>query len=83
MCIRDRGTAAVLHRNAGWVRPARLVAAWLATPGVSFAGGQPVARIVPHGQRWRLLDAAGRLLAEADRVVAVSYTHLTLPTKRT
>jgi len=63
------GTAAVLHRQAGWVRPARLVAAWLATPGVSFIGGRQVARIAPHGNRWQLLDATGQVLAEADRVV--------------
>lgn len=68
--------AALWHARAGWVRPARLVEAWLAQPGVRVETGCRVARIERierierNGQStWALRDADHRLLAEADRVV--------------
>ncbi|WP_082448331.1 FAD-dependent 5-carboxymethylaminomethyl-2-thiouridine(34) oxidoreductase MnmC [Xylophilus sp. Leaf220] len=63
------GTPALLHRRAGWVRPARLIAAWLQTPGVRFVGRSRVARLVAEGDAWHLLAADGSRLATADRVV--------------
>lgn len=60
---------ALWHARAGWVKPARLIAAWLATPGVRFEGGRTVAHIARTADGWALHDAAGRTLAEADRVV--------------
>jgi tRNA 5-methylaminomethyl-2-thiouridine biosynthesis bifunctional protein len=65
-------TTALWHARGGWVKPARLVAAWLAQPGVTVRGGQRVARIESGpapSTGWRLLDSEGRVLAEADRVV--------------
>ena len=62
-------TPALLHRRAGWVRPARLVAAWLRTPGVRFAGCSRVDRLIAEGDAWHLLAADGTRLATADRVV--------------
>lgn len=38
---------ALWHARAGWVRPARLVEAWLASPGVTLQTGARVARIAP------------------------------------
>ena len=80
------GTALALwHLRAGWVRPARLVAALMAQPGVAWCPGARVAQLqhLPgapsgsapagtHGQTggvWRALDARGTLLAEAELVV--------------
>ncbi|MDM0020166.1 FAD-dependent 5-carboxymethylaminomethyl-2-thiouridine(34) oxidoreductase MnmC [Variovorax saccharolyticus] len=63
---------ALWHARAGWVRPARLVEAWLAQPGVLVETGCRVARIEATGEPaagWALRDAGNRLLAEADRVV--------------
>jgi tRNA 5-methylaminomethyl-2-thiouridine biosynthesis bifunctional protein len=64
-------TTALWHAGGGWARPARLVAAWLAQPGVTVRCGARVARIeareAPAG--WQLFDGEGRLLVEADRVV--------------
>jgi tRNA 5-methylaminomethyl-2-thiouridine biosynthesis bifunctional protein len=60
------------HARAGWVRPARLVEAWLAQPGIRLETGRRVSRIERIGglaAPWALRDAQGRLLAEADRVV--------------
>lgn len=64
------GTPALWHAHAGWVRPAALVAAWLATPGVRFVGNTQVAHVASTSDgRWQALDAAGAVLAEADRLV--------------
>ncbi|MDF1485154.1 FAD-dependent 5-carboxymethylaminomethyl-2-thiouridine(34) oxidoreductase MnmC [Ramlibacter sp. H39-3-26] len=62
-------TPALWHRQAGWACPAQLVAAWLALPGVRFAPGAAVERLSGGAAGWRLHDAAGRVLAQADRVV--------------
>ena len=59
---------ALWHADAGWLRPAELVRALLAAPGIRFVGGAAVARIAPHGGGWRVLDEAGHALAEADLV---------------
>ncbi|MCS4508727.1 FAD-dependent 5-carboxymethylaminomethyl-2-thiouridine(34) oxidoreductase MnmC [Xylophilus ampelinus] len=64
-----RDTPALLHRRAGWVRPARLIAAWLQTPGVRFVGRSRVDRLIAEGDTWHLLAADGTRLATADRVV--------------
>jgi tRNA 5-methylaminomethyl-2-thiouridine biosynthesis bifunctional protein len=60
---------ALRHARAGWVRPGRLVEAWLRTPGVAFRGRSAVAQLVRDQTGWQLRDAAGHLLTEADRVV--------------
>ena len=64
-------TTALWHAGGGWAKPARLVAAWLAQPGVTVRCGARVARIEASTDStgWQLFDAEGRLLVEADRVV--------------
>ncbi|MBB3637330.1 tRNA 5-methylaminomethyl-2-thiouridine biosynthesis bifunctional protein [Variovorax sp. BK613] len=62
-------TPAIWHARAAWVKPWRLIAAWLRQPGVEFRGGCRVERLERHPDGWRLFDASGGLLAEADRVV--------------
>ncbi len=64
------GTPALFHARAGWVKPHRLVAAWLDHPAIAFSAGARVEHIeaAPTGG-WRLRDAGGRVLADADRVV--------------
>jgi tRNA 5-methylaminomethyl-2-thiouridine biosynthesis bifunctional protein len=64
-------TIALWHAGGGWARPARLVSAWLAQPGVTVRCGARVDRIVPGvaPAGWQLLDGEGRLLVDADRVV--------------
>ena len=57
---------ALWHAEAGWLRPAELVRAMLAAPGIRFVGNARVARIAPQGSGWRVLDEAGQALAEAD-----------------
>ena len=64
------GTPALWHSRAAWVRPHRLIAAWLRQPGVEFRGGCAVARLATRQEGgWQLFDANGELLIDADRVV--------------
>ncbi|WP_076997872.1 FAD-dependent 5-carboxymethylaminomethyl-2-thiouridine(34) oxidoreductase MnmC [Variovorax sp. KK3] len=66
---------AIWHAHAGWVRPAPLIDAWLAHPGIEVRTQAPVAHIEPssqsglHGTSWVLRDATGGVLAQADRIV--------------
>jgi tRNA 5-methylaminomethyl-2-thiouridine biosynthesis bifunctional protein len=59
----------IWHKEAAWLKPARLVGAWLAQPGITFQGGARVSNLRQSGGQWELLDALGRVLARADRVV--------------
>ena len=60
---------ALWHARAAWVRPHRLIAAWLRQPGVAFRGGCRVARLAQGVSGWQLFDSSGELLVDADRVV--------------
>ncbi|HEY1227837.1 MAG TPA: FAD-dependent oxidoreductase, partial [Ramlibacter sp.] len=63
---------AVWHAAGAWIKPAALVRAWLATPGVQFHGSTRVDRVVRAAGCWQVLDATGQLLAEADLVVVAA-----------
>lgn len=63
---------ALWHAKAGWVKPAALVRAWLAGPGIVWRGDAKVEQLrspSQFGGCWQLLDATGEILAEADLVV--------------
>ena len=57
------------HAQAAWLKPAQLVRAWLAQPGVTFMGQAQVSALERHGDEWCLLNAQGVELARADQVV--------------
>ena len=63
---------ALWHAQGGWIKPARLVQAWLAQPGVRFQGDACVASIQRDADHWVLLDAANQVLARATLVVLAS-----------
>jgi len=63
------GVPRLWHAQAAWVKPARLVQAWLAQPGVSFCGLAHVAELHREADQWRLLDDTGQLLGSAHVVV--------------
>ena len=60
---------ALWHAQAGWVKPAALVRAWLATPGIAWRGDAQVAQLKQLGSGWQVLDAAGDELAQANLIV--------------
>lgn len=65
----DPAQPVLWHARAGWVRPAALVAAMLATPGVSWRCRAAVTAITATQGGWRLVQADGAVLADADLVV--------------
>ena len=62
-------SAAMWHKPAGWIQPASLVKAWLATSGVEWRGRAHAACLKPSAQGWQVFDAAGVVLADARLVV--------------
>ena len=69
-------TSACWHARAGWVRPARLVAALLAQPGIAWRPNMSISRLqlapdtaTDSAAIWQALDAQGHVLAEAELVV--------------
>ena len=75
----DAQHPALWHARAGWLRPAALVRAMLAAPGVRFVGGAQVARLAPHAGGWQALDASGAVLAQANQAaLAAGYDTLAL-----
>jgi tRNA 5-methylaminomethyl-2-thiouridine biosynthesis bifunctional protein len=60
---------AIWHSQAAWLKPAQLVRAWLAQPGITFHGNACVAALRQSGDQWELLDASGLALARANRVI--------------
>ncbi len=57
------------HAHAGWIKPAALVRALLAHPGIAFCGQAHVCGLRWSGDAWSLLDAAGNELGQAEQVV--------------
>jgi tRNA 5-methylaminomethyl-2-thiouridine biosynthesis bifunctional protein len=64
-------TPACWHHAAGWIKPARLVQALLAQPGIRWRGGVQAARLQRDAGTgaWQVLDAQDQPLAQADLVV--------------
>ncbi|MFO1243651.1 MAG: FAD-dependent 5-carboxymethylaminomethyl-2-thiouridine(34) oxidoreductase MnmC [Ramlibacter sp.] len=63
---------ALWHAQAGWLKPAALVRALLAQPGIVWRGRTPVSGLVHDGSAWQVLDAQGALLARAAQVVVAA-----------
>ena len=64
--------AALWHAKAGWMKPAELARAWLATPGITWRGHCDVARLERVGNRWHAVDGAGNTLAQSELVVVAA-----------
>jgi tRNA 5-methylaminomethyl-2-thiouridine biosynthesis bifunctional protein len=68
----------IWHTQAGWVKPAALVHAWLAQPGVHFFGDCAVASLQLQDGLWQVIGDDGRVIAVAERVV-LANAHGMLP----
>ena len=60
---------ALWHAQAGWLKPAALVKAWLTAPGIAWRPGVQAVQLRPVSGGWQLLDATGVVQAQADLVV--------------
>ena len=60
---------ALWHEKGGWIRPASLVKAWLATPGVYWRGMSSAKRLVCRDGAWQVLGESNQELACAELVV--------------
>jgi tRNA 5-methylaminomethyl-2-thiouridine biosynthesis bifunctional protein len=65
----DACVAADWHEKAAWIRPARLVQAWLAQPGVQLQCEAKVASLDRVDGQWQALGADGAVLARGTLVV--------------
>lgn len=65
------------HARAAWLKPARLVQAWLQQPGVHFAGNARVHALRRQGAQWELLDRSGQVLTRAAHVVLANAADAT------
>ena len=66
---------ALWHALAGWLRPRQLVAAQLATPGVTVRWATRVQGLRRGPEGWQALDADGQVLAEAAQVIVAGGFH--------
>ena len=74
--IGSDSAAACWHQRAGWVKPASLVSALLAQPGISWRGNVDVTRLErePGSGLWQLFGSQGQLYEQASLVVlAAAY----------
>jgi tRNA 5-methylaminomethyl-2-thiouridine biosynthesis bifunctional protein len=69
----DSGFTDLWHASGGWVQPARLVQALLATPGITERYGVQVGglrpSVLPSQGGWQVLNEQGECVAEAPLVV--------------
>lgn len=63
------GLAARWEPNSAWIKPQRLVQAWLARPGVQFRSNAQVASMNCIDDEWTLRDSQNTVLAKAGLVV--------------
>ncbi|MES2951523.1 MAG: FAD-dependent oxidoreductase [Pseudomonadota bacterium] len=60
------------HAHACWIKPAALVRAWLAQPGIRFVGQSTVGAINRNGDLWQVRGADGQDLGNFEIVVAAN-----------
>ena len=68
----DPAATAHWHEKAAWIRPARLVQAWLAQPGVELRCGARVAKLRRGAGGWQALDQDGLVLASGSLVIVAA-----------
>ncbi|OYU45334.1 MAG: FAD-dependent cmnm(5)s(2)U34 oxidoreductase [Burkholderiales bacterium PBB4] len=57
------------HGRAAWIKPAKLVQAWLSAPGIQWLGGHQVQRLEHAAGVWSLYGTNSGCLAQAEVVV--------------
>ena len=62
------------HAAAAWIRPARLVEAWLAHEGIQCRYGVQASALAYRAGCWQVRDASGTVHAESELVVVANAT---------
>jgi len=60
------------HEHAAWIKPAALVRAWLAQPGIEWRGDVRVERLEQLDDGWRIWGARGKEVARGGLVVVAA-----------
>ena len=68
----DPAAPADWHEKAAWIKPAALVRAWLAQPGVDLVCDARVAKLQRDASGWLALDSDGSTLARGEIVVVAA-----------
>jgi len=68
-CCLPPDAPALWHLRAGWIKPASLVRAWLASTGVAWRGNARVDSLTRQSGVWQALGAAGEELASGELLV--------------
>lgn len=61
--------AGILHHPAAWLKPERLVQAWLNQPGIQLRTSTPVHALHWRNGQWDLCDANGNMVLRVPRVI--------------
>ena len=69
---RQRDGTAQLHRQAAWVKPSRLVQAWLAQTGITFKGNTKITTLQRSDGLWSLCDGFGQEMGPFAVVVVAN-----------
>jgi len=60
------------HAHAGWIKPARLVQAWLDHAHITWQGRAQADRLQSTPEGWQVLNAQGHVLAQAPLLVVAA-----------
>ncbi len=63
------GGSSLWHARGAWVKPSRLVQAWLAEPGVTFTGNSQVHSIEQADGQWVLRGRGAQVIGQSSHVV--------------
>ena len=67
--VLQKSTNAIFHSKAAWLKPEKMVSAWLEHPLIEFKGNKEVVALERVNGVWTVLDVQGKTLAIADIVV--------------
>lgn len=75
---RRPGDTALLHPDAAWVKPHRLVQAWLTHKGITFVGNTKVVSLQHSDGLWSLCDESGKTVGPFEAVVVANAMGCTM-----
>jgi tRNA 5-methylaminomethyl-2-thiouridine biosynthesis bifunctional protein len=68
----DMSAQALWHASGAWIKPARLIAAWLSQPGIKVQTCHANSLQRSPQDLWQVIGAAGELLSECDTLIVAN-----------